>query len=118
MKNNALILAILLSASLIVGFVIVSYYWEITIFAQILHPPFWLWVVALGYILLQIVRRKISRDRRWWDWLYYIGLSVMVLPVFFGNEENGAFFIGMARWGSFAFLAPVLLYGSLMIKRK
>lgn len=118
MKNNALILAMILSASLIVGFVIVSYYWGIRKYVEILHPPFWVWLVALIYILLQIVRRKISHDRRWWDWLYYVGLSAMVLPVFFGNEEIGVFFIRMAQWGSFMFLVPVLLYGSLMVKRK
>lgn len=68
--------------------------------------PKWLLYVSLGYISLQLYRVKIARvSSKTSDLLYYVGLIVMVLPVFLNNPDQ----ILPYRW------ILVILVSSLLI---
>ncbi|MFT5861017.1 MAG: hypothetical protein ACI865_003135 [Flavobacteriaceae bacterium] len=117
MKNKKIIrLLVLLGGFVLAGFII-KYYWSATQLSELTVVPLCLMFIALGYILLQMLRRYLFKGQNWWDWLYYIGLSSMMLPIFFATPTNLNMFNLIADYGSFFFAIPLLLEVKLLMTK-
>ena len=107
MKNKKLILVILLIDSLVFAGFIINYYWSTNEMGAIQTVPFYLMFIAIAYIIVQILKRYLTKSQNWWDWMYYIGLTSMMLPIFFVTTENLEIFNTITDYGSFFFVIPV-----------
>ena len=111
MKENRLVQLLLLVVTLILGGLIIAYYWRVESYLEMYKVPMYVMLFALGYILTQIARRYLVAGKNWWDWFYYIALTAMILPIFFSTPERAVMFNYLTDFGSFFFVIPVLLDG-------
>jgi hypothetical protein len=51
----------------------------------------------------------IYKTINWWDWLYYIALVSIALPVLFANSLNENFYHWILDLGCTFFIIPVLV---------
>jgi len=117
MKNKKLIgFLLLLDAFVLAGFII-YYYWTASQLQELTAVPMYLMLIALGYILTQRLKRYLFKGQNWWDWLYYIGLTSMMLPLFFATPDNLSLFNLIADYGSFFFALPLLLDAKLLLTK-
>lgn len=117
MKNNRIIQAILLVITLVLGGLIIAYYWRVESDAAMRIVPMYVMIFALAYILTQIARRYLSAGKNWWDWFYYIALTAMILPIFFSTPERANLFNYVTDFGSFFFVIPTLLDGKEFVQK-
>lgn len=118
MKENRLIKIILLVVSLILGGLIIAYYWGVESHAEMYKVPMYVMIFAFGYILTQIARRYLVSGKKWWDWFYYIALTTMILPIFFSTPERASMFNYLTDFGTFFFVIPVILDGRELMKKE
>ncbi len=118
MKNIKPILSILLLISLILAAVVVFYYWKIDTIIGIKYVPFNIMILVLVYIITQFLKRVLTKTQNWWDWLYYIALVTIALPVFIGNETNESWLLPLTQIGVLFLLAPVILEGFNFVKQR
>lgn len=109
MKENKVVQLIFAIAALIIGGNIIFYYWSHSTLSSMQMVPMYLMILAFVYILLQIGKRYVFKRQKWWDWLYYIGLTGMMLPVFFASGSNVNTFNTIADYGTLFLVIPVLL---------
>ncbi len=115
MNFTRLVLAIAILAKLIIAVFIASYYWNSSDLESLTNIPFYVLGLCVGYILLQMLTRRISAASHWWDWVYYIGLLSVILPVTFAQESNLTFFNWLSDIGIVLLILPVLVDGYLLI---
>lgn len=117
MKMNSirLILAMATLAKLIISIFVALYYWKVSDLTSITELPFYVLGLCVAYILLQMLTRRISAASHWWDWVYYLGLISVMLPVTFANEANLALFNWVTDLGVALLILPVLVDGYLLI---
>ncbi|MFT5780646.1 MAG: hypothetical protein ACI837_003609 [Crocinitomicaceae bacterium] len=118
MNQKKILRIVLMIASIALGTWIILYYWKTNDANGIKFVPMYLMIVALGYILLQVMKRYLFKGQNWWDWLYYIGLTSMLLPIFFGSEENSSIFGVLTDYGTFFFIIPALIDIRLLIAKE
>jgi hypothetical protein len=110
--NNAstkkLVKIILLVLSTLVSLIIVGYYWSNSTLSSISLVPIYVMVLALCYVILQIIKRFYLKVPRWWDWLYYIGLISIMIPTFFADDSNQGVFHFITDYGSLFLIFPIL----------
>lgn len=102
--------------SVFIGF----YYWSNQTLESIRYLPLQILIAAFSYILLQIVKRRFIRplNRVWWDWLYYPGLLVMVLPMYWADEQHLFYWLLLSDVGIlFLVITPILDLKLIFIKR-
>ena len=117
MKENRLIQVLLLVVTLILGGLIIAYYWRVESHIEMYKVPMYVMLFALGYILTQIAKRYFVAGKKWWDWFYYIALTAMILPIFFSTPERATMFNYLTDFGTFFFVFPVLLDGREFMKK-
>lgn len=117
MKNSRTILSILSLVGLIISSFVVIYYWNSNTYYQVKKVPMQIMILVLGYICLQFIKRTITKKQNWWDWLYYIGLLSIALPVFLASTENFENFLLAARIGSLFLIIPILIEGFYIVKQ-
>ena len=117
MKDKKIIRLLLLLGGFVLAGFIIKYYWSTAELSELTKVPMWLMLIALGYILLQMLRRYLFKGHNWWDWLYYIGLTSMMLPIFFATATNLTVFNFIADYGSFFFAIPLLLEVKLLMTK-
>lgn len=117
MKNNPVLKFILLIASLVLGGLIIMYYWGVESDEAMRQVPMHVLIFALGYIVTQIAKRYLMYGKHWWDWFYYIALTAMILPIFFSTPERASMFNYLTDFGTFFFVIPVLLDGVELTKK-
>lgn len=103
---------------LAIASVIVAYYWQIDDLDGIRVLPRYLMVLFLGYVLIQMLKRWLYRDRHWWDWLYYLGLAAAMLPTFMASQESARMFHLVTDYGTLFLIFPVLSDFYTLLKRK
>lgn len=116
LNSNRLILAVATVSKMILAVLIAKYYWETQELEGITQLPFYLLGMAVAYILLQMLTRRISSAQHWWDWVYYLGLLSIILPVTFANESNQNIFHWLTDLGIVLMILPVIVDGWLLIK--
>lgn len=117
MKQRELIRLFVLFDLVVIGIIICFYYWVNSTLESMKHVPIYIMILAFVYILFQIIKRYISRNQNWWDWLYYIGLVVMMLPTLFLTDQNLTLFNLLTDVGIIFLIVPVLLDGFKLLKR-
>jgi hypothetical protein len=117
MNNSKRIQFFLVVGLVIVGFLINYYYWSNDSLNSMKHVPLYVMILAFVYILLQILKRYISKKQNWWDWGYYIGLIAVMLPTLLINEENTNFFNIVCNYGVLFLLLPVVKDAINTLKR-
>ncbi len=118
MKEKKLVRVVLLVAMLVCAAAIVTYYWQHETLDAIIHVPMYVMIVALVYILIQILKRSLYKEQRWYDWLYYIGLIAIMLPPVLANEGNASIFHLLTDFGTLFLIVPVLLEGKVVVNGK
>ena len=118
MKENRLLKVVLLILSLVLGGIIIAYYWQVEKHAEMYKVPMYVMSLALAYILTQIAKRYLFSGKNWWDWFYYIALTVMILPIFFSTPEREVMFNYLTDFGTFFFVIPVILDGREHLQTK
>lgn len=117
MKNNKLIQISLMVLTIVLGGLIIGYYWSIETSTAMAIVPMIVMIFALAYILVQIARRYLSTEKNWWEWFYYVGLTAMILPIFFCSPDNQSIFNLITDLGTLFFVIPVLFDGKKMIAK-
>lgn len=117
MKENRLLKVVLLIVSMILGGLIIAYYWQVESYKDMLKVPMHVMIFALGYILTQIARRYLFLGKKWWDWFYYIALTAMIIPIFFSTPERQVMFNFLTDYGTFFFVIPVILDGRELLQK-
>ena len=115
MNSNRLILAVAILAKLIIAVLVAGYYWNSSDLESLTNIPFYVLGLCVGYILLQMLTRRISAASHWWDWVYYVGLLSVILPVTFAQESNLTFFNWLSDIGIVLLILPVLVDGYLLV---
>ena len=109
---------ILLIPLITCGGIIFFYYWSNTSYDKLVIAPVYIFITCLVYIGLQVLKRSLIKERNWWDWLYYIGLISVTLPVLIGTIENLPLMHNIATIGSLFFILPAGLDGLKLIKKQ
>lgn len=118
MKENKILRASMLVAMLVCGGVIINYYWQTSDLMAIKEIPMYIMIVTLIYILIQIFKRSIYKEQRWFDWLYYIALIAMMLPTVMISENNLSLFNYMTDVCTLFLIVPIVLEGKVIVNGK
>ena len=114
--NVRLILSLAVVAKLVLAVLICTYFWEATTLAEIQQLPIYLLILCVAYIGLQMFTRRMSGVQNWWDWVYYIGLLSIMLPVTLANPAQEKIFHLITDFGTLLLVIPVLVDGWFLVK--
>ena len=115
MKNSRLIRIIILIIMIVIGGIIINYYWRNDSLDSMVRVPMGILIWTFAYILYQIGKRFFFKKRNWWDWLYYIGLVVIILPRSLATPDNLSSFQLITDMGILFLLIPVLFDGKQLL---
>jgi hypothetical protein len=114
--NQKLIIRLATVAKLVLAVLICSYFWESTTLLEIRQLPMTVLVMCVVYIGMQMLTRRLSGNQNWWDWVYYVGLICIMVPVSFANEKNELLYHVMTDYGTILLIIPVLVDGWFLIR--
>lgn len=102
---------------LLIGGIIVYYYWAHNSFETVSNVSKYIMILALAYVIGQILKRRFSFERNWYDWLYYIGLLSIILPPYFVTKENFHTYELWVDLGTLFLVIPILIDFSKLTKK-
>lgn len=117
MKNTKAVRSIISLVGLILSSMIIMYYWSIADITQLIRVPMQVMILVLIYIGLQLLKRNVVKKQNWWDWLYYIGLFAIALPIFFTKETNYDLTLKLAQFGVLFLAIPIFIEGYFIVKQ-
>jgi hypothetical protein len=97
---------------------VIGYYWNVQSLDAIRVLPKQIMIACLVYVLVQILKRFVQKERHWWDWLYYVGLISAMLPTFLVSSKNEDFFHILTDFGAPFLFIPVVLDLYTLIRQK
>lgn len=110
---NYLLLTLLIASALYV-FV---YYMLANDILELRNLPTSFLIAVIIYILVQLIKRFLQKKMPWYNWLYYIGLAAIIVPLpLFTAQGNWMF--SVTRWGSLFLLVPPLIEFIVLIRSK
>ena len=118
MKTPKFVFALLILAKLFLSATIVLYFWNVNTLVEITKLPLYVLILTVVYIGFQMVTRRFSNKQNWWDWIYYIGLAAIMLPVVMAKPENEKIFHLLTDFGILFLLLPVLIDGYNFVKNQ
>lgn len=65
-------------------------------------------IAVIVYILTQLIKRYLQKKMPWYNWLYYLGLIAVVLPLPLFSVQ-GDWIFSVTRWGSLFLVIPPLI---------
>ncbi|PWH85912.1 hypothetical protein [Brumimicrobium oceani] len=74
-------------------------------------------IAVVVYIFAQIIKRYLQKKMPWYNWLYYLGLLAVVIPLPLFSVQ-GSWVFSLTRWGSLFLLIPPLIEFLILIKSK
>jgi hypothetical protein len=103
-----LFLQFLVIVLLICAVLINYYYWTVSDIDELRYLPPYLLTGLIVYIGTQLLKRYLKKKIAWYDWLYYVGLIAVVLPLlaFFGT---GDWLFAITSYGVLFFLVSPLI---------
>lgn len=96
-------------ALIIIACLEASYYFRAKDQDTLIFVPLKVNLLLLGYIVLQFLKRILFKYRNWWDWIYFIGMIGLILPVFFGEHITYNFLFVLTGAGVVLLILPPLL---------
>lgn len=118
MKENKALRASMLVGMLVCAGIVINYYWQNSALEALKEIPMYVMVFTLVYILIQIFKRSIFKEQRWYDWLYYIGLIAIMLPTVLVSEGNLSIFNVITDTCTLFLIVPIILEGKVFINGK
>lgn len=118
MNTPKFVFALLILAKLFLAATITLYFWNVNTLVEITKLPLYVLILTVVYIGLQMVTRRFSKKQNWWDWIYYIGLAAIMLPVVMAKPENEKIFHLLTDFGILFLLFPVLIDGYYFVKNQ
>ena len=118
MNTPKFLFALLILAKLFLAATIVLYFWNVNTLVEITKLPLYVLILTVVYIGFQMVTRRFSKKQNWWDWIYYIGLAAIMLPVVMAKPENEKIFHLLTDFGILFLLLPVLIDGYNFVKNQ
>ncbi|MDX1651143.1 MAG: hypothetical protein R3277_01545 [Brumimicrobium sp.] len=110
MKNSLsrIFYFLLVLALIISGTFIVYYYWTVSDASQLRDLPMSVLVYIIIYILGQLLKRYVKKNIKWYDWVYYLGLIAIVLPIISETflKDN---ILAITKYGALFLLIPPLI---------
>ena len=107
LKDSKLLKIVMLTTMLIFAGMVIVYYWNSDSLESMKYIPMRILIFVFGYILIQISKRFVFRKQNWWDWLYYIGLIAVILPVYFVSDTSLETFQMIAKIGTISLVIPI-----------
>ena len=108
-----LLLVVLIAAALYIFF----YYVMANSITELRTLPTSFLIAVIVYILAQLIKRFIQKKMPWYNWLYYLGLFAVIIPLpLFTAQSNWLF--SVTRYGSLFLLIPPVVEFVLLLKRK
>ena len=74
-------------------------------------------MAVIVYILTQLIKRYLQKKMPWYNWLYYLGLVAVVIPLPLFSVQ-GDWVFSVTRWGSLFLLIPPLVEIIVLSKSK
>ncbi|WP_159038477.1 hypothetical protein [Brumimicrobium mesophilum] len=104
-KGLAYLLLIILIATALYVFI---YYMLADQIVDLRTLPTGFLIAVIVYILTQLIKRYFQKKMPWYNWLYYLGLIAVVIPLpLFSVQGDWVFTV--TRWGSLFLLIPPLI---------
>lgn len=101
---NYLLLVMLIASALF----IFIYYMSANQILELRTLPTSFLIAVIVYILVQLIKRFVQKKMPWYNWLYYLGLIAIIIPLpLFSVQGNWVF--SVTRWGSLFLLIPPLI---------
>ncbi|PKR80053.1 hypothetical protein CW751_11850 [Brumimicrobium salinarum] len=74
-------------------------------------------IAIVFYILAQLIKRFLQKKMPWYNWLYYLGLLAVIIPLpLFSVQGNWVF--SLTRYGSLFLMLPPVIELVLLIRKK
>ena len=118
MNTPKFVFALLILAKLFLAATIILYFWNVNTLVEITKLPLYVLILTVVYIGFQMVTRRFSKKQNWWDWIYYIGLAAIILPVVMAKPENEKIVHLLTDFGILFLLLPVLIDGYYFVKNQ
>ncbi|MEX1191329.1 MAG: hypothetical protein WEA99_05095 [Brumimicrobium sp.] len=110
MKNSIrrILHFILILVSLVSASFIVFYYWTASNINDLRELPTVLLTYIIFFILAQLIKRYVKKQMKWYDWIYYLGLIAILipLPLFF---SSGEWMFSVTKYGSLLLFIPSVI---------
>lgn len=104
-KKRIIILATI--GKLIISYLLFYYFWKAEDFLAIKYIEFSIICLAICYILLQLLTRKLSSAAHWWDWVYYFGLFAIMLSSILISSGTFNLFHTLTQIGTVLLIIPL-----------
>lgn len=107
-------LLVLLMAS---AFYVFIYYIQADEIRELRTLPTSFLIAVIIYILVQLIKRFLQKKMPWYNWLYYLGLVAVIVPLPLFSVQ-GDWVFSVTRWGSLFLLIPPLIEFIVLLKSK
>lgn len=94
---------------LIIGLIINVHYWQTEQFSDIKQVSAPMMGLVMSYIGLHFLKRVLFIVIHWWDWLYYLALMSIALPVLLADSITENIFHWLIDLGTTFFVIPILM---------
>lgn len=118
MKNTRGMTALILVGGLVISALVILYYWSVKEYLELKKVPVYVMILLIGYIVLQLLKRMLTKQQNWYDWLYYIGLASVAVPVFLATPSNFDTYLLISQLGTLFLAIPLLIEGYFLNKPK
>lgn len=98
------------------GFII-YYYWNTQELENLRSLSMLLISAIMLYIICQLVKRFIFNKMGWYDWVYYIGLISILMPLLL-KQETGEWLHAITDYGSLFLLVPPIFGGRAILEKQ
>lgn len=113
--SKRLLLALVIIGKLLLSVLICSYFWNTADLLGLKQLPVSVIILAVLYIGLQMLTRRLSEVNNWWDWVYYFGLLSIMIPVTFATKESENIYHLITDIGTICLILPALADGYFLI---
>lgn len=86
---------------------ILLYYWTNSSVEGLRKLPTLLWSSIICYILIQLVKGLITKRVKWFEYTYYLGLTVILFPFVF--PANPEWLLAVVRYGTIFLAFPPVM---------
>ncbi len=112
-----LIERLIIVVMLITGGYIIYYYWNTQDLYDLRNLPMSVISAIMLYIICQLAKRFLFKEMGWYDWLYYIGLISVLMPLLL-KQETGNWLNLVTDYGSLFLLVPPIFGGRLILDKQ
>lgn len=116
--SKAIIIRLAVFVKLVLSVLICTYFWKSSQLIEIRQLPMYVLIMCVVYIALQMLTRRLSENQNWWDWVYYLGLLCIMIPVSLATEKNEQLYHAMTDYGTSLLILPVLVDGWYLLRSK